>query len=532
MNRRTILSIRHIAVLLAALLLALSAAALAASPTLGIQAEADPDSFTVPGPTTLYYTLTNDSRKTIENICLVTMDGSVVETCEDLGRGKSLVIEHEHALTQEELNAGSVFYNISCTYEGVQYTYPAPIAVSIAASGPDLQLRRQISSQYAIEGQEITLVYQMKNVGGTDAVGIILRDRLGDFLVNVDKLSPGESYTASQHVAITEDASSRATLTWQDTASTPEVFNAELDQADILLVESSLTATLTAGRSMDDPDMADIVLTLTCEGPLPYEDLSIADELLGIELQQHVNVPAGGSIQIARTSPIRGDSDYCWRVEGMTPTGLPLLLVTDTATIYQTAESGEPALAITAWTDTEKISRKGFVEVHISLVNSGGAMARHVQIDEETRGEVFTFAAVPTGDPISHTFLTEIGEDTTLRYSASYSGPGGQRVTVYADPLSIAIGRGGAKPAQPTQPESVLGGITDRFQASPVLLIALVVAIVALVVLTLVLLVTSRRRKFHRRVRREASRQLRETAARTGKIDPIRPQRPDGEAKS
>ncbi|MBQ6594768.1 MAG: hypothetical protein IJH78_03805 [Clostridia bacterium] len=485
---------------------------------MGISVEAEPDTFTGPGELTLTYSITNASRKVLENIRLISLDGEIAESAGDLARDKSMSFSHIHMLTQDELNSGEVVYTLSCTYEGVQYSYPVHAQVFLTAEGPHLELRRILTCPYAAAGQPVTIAYQLRNTGGTDAADIILRDRLGDFLVNLDRLAPNDNYTTAQQIILTEDAVSRVTLSYQDTNSKPQLFSLELEPAEIHIAETSLTASLSASRSMEDPELTEVVLTLMNEGDLAYTGLSIDDDIQGLAIAQNVEVPAGEMVHFSRNYIMRGDSDYRWRISGFTPTGLPLVLTTDTATIYQASDAGNIALSLIAETASEHISRKGYIEVILKARNDGTAIAKNVVIAEDTDGAVYTLAAVPPGEPTVHTFLTEIAEDRVIRYSAAYEGTDGEHVTVYSNPLNITIGRGGTQPARYPNNRSQLNGLTDRFHSSPLLLIALIASVVLLVVLLLILIITTYRRRFHRRVRREATRQLRETAARTGRI--------------
>lgn len=275
---------------------------------------------------------------------------------------------------------------------------------------------------------------------------------------------------------------------------------------------------------MFSSDTAEVILQMTNGGNIDYFDITVFDDIYGGIIADSVNVPAGGEpVEVAHSYPIREDSSYRWRVVGRTSAGDPIDFITNTETVYLDDPIGDPLLTIRATTSMPKISRSGSVPVRIELTNIGNSMAANVRIFEESNGQLFELAVVPTGAPTARELPYKITEDTTLIFSASYTDSYGQERIATAEPLTITIGPGGQRPETVDHSNSIIGGIAAQMQHSELFIGLLFGSITVLVVLIVVLLITSRRIRIKRKELASARKQrIKEEMAKTNRFKPLR----------
>ena len=493
------------------------------APELRIEFSASPDEFVLPGSSALTFTLTNDTDDLLEAVCLTSVDGLLVEPIGDIEPGAALTYNREHALTQTELDAGSINYIITCVSGSDHFSYPVSTPIQKLAAEPEVEFLRQVSNLYVSDGGSATVIYKIRNVGNVAVSAISVTDALGSFDGRLELLDVGATKTFVQHVSISEDSVSAPILTYS-ADSESDVYTIQLDELTLHPAYGMLDASITAGRSMFSSDTAEVILQLTNSGNIDYLDITVYDDVYGGVIADSVSVPAGGDpVEVAHSYPIREDSSYRWRVVGHTSAGDPIDFLTNTETVLLDDPTGDPLLTIRATTSMPKISRSGHVPVRLELTNIGGSMAANVRIFEETDGQLFEFAVIPTGDPTVRELRREITEDTTLVFSASYTDSYGQERIATAEPLTITIGPGGQRPETVDHTNSIFGGIAAQMQHSELFVSLLFGSIVLLVVLIIVLLITSRRARIQRRERDSARKQrIKEELAKTNRFKPLR----------
>lgn len=504
-------------------LFAVSCIAETVAPELEILVTAAPNEFIAPGEAQLSFELTNRSEALLESVCLTSADGQLSEPIGEIAPGASLTWNRTHALTDAELDSGTIEYLVTCTAGGELFSYPATATVVKASAEPSVEFLRQVSSHSATDGNSITIVYKIRNTGNVPVAALSVTDSLCAFDVRLETLEAGASKTFIQHVQPDENTVSRPVLTYS-AESSADVYTTALDALSLHPAQGMLDATITAGRSMFSSDTAEVVLQLVNSGSLDYTDITVYDDVYGGVIEDSISVPAGGEpVEVARSYPIREDSDYRWRITGKTSAGDQIDFITNTASVYLDPAGTDALLTVKATTSMPKISRSGYVPVRIELTNIGSAMATHVQLREETIGEICEMAVVPTGDPTVYELRHEITQNASLVFSAVYTDHYGQERIATAQPLEITIGHGGQTPETYGHSNQLFGGIATQIHNTPLFIAMLLGSCLVLFALIIALVVSSRRAHVRRKSRMAAIRQRRkEDMAKTAPFTPIR----------
>lgn len=493
-------------------------------PNLRIAVTIEPKSLVVPGDATITFTMVNHTTGMLEALCLTSVDGTVVEPIGDLAPAETAVFVRAHSVTQDELDAGTIPYIITCVSGSDHFSYPVSASIVKNAAEPEVEFLRMVSDSYVSDGGSATIVYKVKNVGNVPVRAISISDALGSFERTLDVLDVGESHSFIQYAAAGENVVSAPVLTYSAVSDEQEIYTVQLDGLPLYAAHAALSAEFIAGRSVLASDTAEVILTLTNNGNVDYSDVVVYDDVFGGIVADTVRIPADSApVQIARTYPLRGDSSYRWRITGKTEAGDSVDFVTETVSVPAEEVSEEISLALSASTTMPRISRKGYIPVRIEVSSLSGAEARNVCITDASGEEVYTFAIVASGEPTVRELRVYVDSDTTLAYSASCPDENGGTYTVSAQPLEITIGRGGQTPETDESVKSLFGGLATQMHNTSLFMVMLVGSCVVLVALIIALCIFSLRARIQRRERNAARRQrIKEELAKTAPFKPIR----------
>lgn len=476
----------------------------------------------IPGEAMLSFTLVNRSDVVLTGLCLVMPDGSTATMTDKLTPAESISFAHSCTVSQEELDAGFILLTVTGEADGLVCSYPVEVSL-LTDAGLQVDFLRQISNQSVAEGGSATIVYRVCNTGSISVSDLSITDSPGSFGAQCDRLAPGETWTAIQHVSVTEAVISAPVLTYSTDSAADDFYTSQLDERTIRPAQSRLDATLTAGRSLFDPGTAEIILTLANSGDVDYHSIRIYDDIYGGIIADSIQLSAGGeSVEIAHSYPLRGDGSYRWRIIGETAAGDPVDFITETVSVRD--ETGDNVLLTLAATPSmTRINRNGYVPVTLELTNIGSALATNVLIHEETLGEIRQLAVVPTGGPTCIQVRLDVTENTVYTFYATYVDRYGQQRTAAAEPVEITIGAGGVSPERDVEESTMFGGASMHMGNSSLFLVLLIGSIVVLITLIVVLLITSRRAHMRRKERTAARKQrVREEMGKTNRFKPIR----------
>lgn len=495
-----------------------------AMPELLVEAAASPGELVEPGEIRLHFTLTNRSSETLHNVSLTSADGLTKDPLEDMAPGTTLEYSRAHNVTHGELTGGAIHYVVTCTTGSGLFSYPvdAPIVQTVAE--PNVEFQRRLSSEFVSDGNAVVAVYSLKNTGNIDVHDVTLSDPLGGFSVQLDTLAMGESETFLNRAFPADGDRSAPVLEYTTGADQENIYVSRLDEIVISAAINMLDVSFSAGESMLGGDSVEVILELSNGGNAAYRNITVYDDIYGGVIADSVTLPTGGeSVICSHTYPLRGTETYRWRITGVNEAGESIDLLTDTLEYAAAAPASPAKLSLNVKPGMTRISRAGYVPFTLTLENAGGEPAANVQIIEETLGDVYELAIVPTDEPIAFDVRYPVREDTVFAFSARYTDGSGVQHTLSAEPIQVVLAAGGERPEPFEQSDSLFSGVSVQMGESPIFAVMLVGSCIVLAVLSVVLLVTSRRARKLRRERAAAHRQrLKEEMAKTNRFKPVK----------
>ena len=497
-----------------------------AARALEISCSVKPESMVAPGEASLTFTIVNRSERPVQNVYLASADGLLSEPVGQIGPGETQTLVRPHAVTQEELDAGQIEYTLS--HDPVEpgadkISYALKVPVKKGEAQPGVDFTRQISSDHVTQGSMVTVTYKIRNAGNVALTGLRIRDSLGDFTGRLEQLGVGESKTFISRVTLAEEAVSEPVLDYQ--AGPGRDMSLSLDPAAIHIAHSALSAAFTVGRSVFQDDIADAILVLTNRGDVNYDSVTVTDDIYGGVIADVVALPGGGSpVEVAYTYPLRGETQYRWRITGTSDTGEALDMLTDTVTLSNAPADETVNISLQASARTPKISRPGYVTFDFAIANDGTVMARDALLYEVSRGEIRRLAVLPTGQPITCTASYDVRADGQFIFCLNYTDALGRQRTISAAPIEIEISSDGEPPEQPDdRPGRLQGDPVKMGGSSSGFVVLLVIAGAALTVMITILLVVSVRARRDRKQRIAAEKQrIKEEMGRTNPFTPVK----------
>ena len=496
-----------------------------AEPVLEISFAVKPESMVAPGEATMTFTLVNPSDRPVQNVYLASADGLLSEPIGQIGPGETQTLIRPHTVTQEELDSGQIGYTLShdpADPEGEKVTYSLNVPIAKGEARPGVDFTRQVSSDYVAMGGLVTVTYKVRNNGNVPLSALRIRDTLGDFTGRQEQLGVGETKIFISRVTIAEETDSAPVLEYQAAGKSLE---RALDPLPIHIAYGDLLASFTVARSVFEDDTADAILILTNRGNVGYRNVTVLDDIYGGVIADVPALPGGGSpVEVDYTYPLRGETQYRWRITGTSDTGEALDMLTDTVTLSSVSGDGTVSVSLEVGARTPKISRPGWVTFDFTIANTGSVMAREALLYEVNRGEVRRLAVLPTGEPIVFSAAYEVRADDQFIFCLNYTDAQDRQRTISASPVQISIAPDGAAPeAAPggltrLEGESVkMGGNSSTFVA------LLVIAGAALTVMITILLAASVRARRERKLRIAAEKQrIKDELGKTNPFTPLK----------
>ena len=407
-----------------------------------------PERMVAPGDVTMTFTITNRTGRDLQNVYLTSADGLLSEPIGQIGSGETQTLIRMHTVTQDELEAGGISYTITCdpiAPGGDRLTQTATAQIVRDDASPGVDLTRQLSSDYVEQGGVLTITYKIRNTGNVALSALRLQDSLGEFTGRLEQLNVGETKSFISRVSISGESVSSPVLEYSVPSGAS--FSLSLDAAYVHLANSQLGVMFSVGQSVFDDATADAILTLTNSGNSDYTNIKVLDDVYGGVIADSITLPHGGNpVEVSFSYPIRGQSQYRWRVTGFNGAGEALDLITDTMTLNPVESSDRIEPHIRAAARTPRISRGGLVTFDIDLSNAGSTMAQDVVLYEADRGLIRRLTVLPTGNTTQLSVDYDVRSDEVFSFCLDYTDEMGIKHTVAAPPVEVVIADDGVSP--------------------------------------------------------------------------------------
>lgn len=527
---------RCAALLLLALILTACPAAIAEEmqARLSITAAASPAQMVLPQDAVFTFLLENISGETAYDVTILFPEANGQQLVGDIDAGEVLPAEITYPVTDEDLTNGTVTFFVALSdVSGGEIVETQDVSVPLTreTERPEVEFTRQISSRYVHAGDDLTLVYQVKNTGNVPLTDLALNDPLGEFSQTLENLSVGETQTFINRVQLQESAASTPTLRFASVAS-GQNYTKSLSSASITLAEEAIFAQLSVDRTeVNYGESVTLTLTLTNGGNVSFSDITLSDSVLGMLENEPLSLPSGASpVVIARSCVIKSDTTFRVHVSGNTDAGTPFAVDTDPVSVSVIKTEGAADLTLSATPSARTLSEPGMVSFTLTLTNNGQSDLSRVSLKEATRGEVRLFDIIPAGAPTVKEQMYDVTENTTFQFFAEITDADGTVRTVSCDPIEITIGEGGLTPL--TTPQTGFGALlySTAFRVGDISLYPMMITAVLLliVLLVLVFILSSRKR---RRQKSAERRKRNESLSKTNRFTPVSRDRKNKEGK-
>ena len=388
----------------------------------------------MPGPVTLYY----PSGKKVEEF------GSPT-----LAVGASKNWSGEWTVTQKELEAGKITFKIKYSVYSdevdengentlVNKTKNFSKKIQYTGADPELEIERTIMPQTAQKGQEVSVTYEITNVGPVDVSGITIKENttISTKSGTIDSIAAGETgrYTFTA-VMGTKDLTSNATISYKAGGKT---FTSKVDSATVKYGEVKLSATLTADKKGGAPgDTVKLTLKLKNSGTTDFTNVTATDAALGTVFSNE-KVPAGETLALEKELTITETQDIQFTVKGEDGTGKEVETATGRISVIATDPTQQIVLNLEASADRDKVYKlPGTVRFSFVLHNDSAVEVKNVTV-KAVETPLHSVESIPAGESVSFIRDTEVSMAGSYQFTASCKDVLGQTLNFNSNAIPIA----------------------------------------------------------------------------------------------
>lgn len=387
----------------------------------------------MPSPVTLYY----PSGKKVEEF------GSPT-----LAVGASKRWSGSWTVTQEELEAGKVTFKIKYSVytdetddagEPKLQAKTKNFSKKILYSGadPEITVSRTITPATAQKGQEVSVTYDIANVGTVDVTGVTIKENssISTKSGTIDSIAAGEtaSYTFTTAMG-TRDLTSAATVSYKAGGRT---FNTKVESATVKYGKVNLSASLSADRKGGAPgDTVKLTLKLSNSGTVDFTNVTVTDPALGT-LFSGETVKAGETATLEKDLTITESQTLQFTVKAEDPTGIGVETATGRVEIIATDPTQQIVLNIEAEADRGLVYKlPGTVRFSFTVRNDSTVEVKNITV-RAVETTLKSIESIPAGESISFIRDTDVSMAGTYQFTASCRDQLGQVLTFTSNPVQI-----------------------------------------------------------------------------------------------
>ncbi len=434
-----------------ALVLLCASAALADDP-MKVSMELSTNKFSAPRSITVSITVTNVGDVDMPSpVTLYYPSGKKVEEfgSPTLAVGASKNWSGQWTVTQKELEAGKITFKIKYSVYSdevdengentlVNKTKNFSKKIQYTGADPELEIERTIMPQTAQKGQEVSVTYEITNVGPVDVSGITIKENttISTKSGTIDSIAAGETgkYTFTA-VMGTKDLTSNATISYKAGGKT---FTSKVDSATVKYGEVKLSATLTADKKGGAPgDTVKLTLKLKNSGTTDFTNVTATDAALGTVFSNE-KVPAGETLALEKELTITETQDIQFTVKGEDGTGKEVETATGRINVIATDPTQQIVLNLEASADRDKVYKlPGTVRFSFVLHNDSAVEVKNVTV-KAVETPLYSVESIPAGESVSFIRDTEVSMAGSYQFTASCKDVLGQTLNFDSNAIPIA----------------------------------------------------------------------------------------------
>lgn len=290
-----------------------------------VEMEFSKDRFTGPETITIAIRVTNvTDEKFTSPVSMLDPNGNIIEAFGtpllDAGASQTCTITWD--VTQADLDAGKLVFRVRYPQKdenGVISNISRNCVKRIVQleAEPEIQVSRSITPGIARKGQEVSVVYEIRNVGTVDVTGVRIKEASGvsSSKASVGTIPAGEKKSHTFTVTMgTKNITSNATITY---SANGKSYTEKVADATIKYGTVNLTATLTSDRKGGNiGDEVTLTLTLKNTGKKNITGITVTDAILNTVFTD-VSVDAGKTVKLEKTITMTETAEYQFTVTGM-----------------------------------------------------------------------------------------------------------------------------------------------------------------------------------------------------------------------
>lgn len=389
---------------------------------LSVSIELSNNVFTKPEEITVTINVTNTTDGDMAGpVTLYYPNGKIIEEfgSPTLAAGQSKSWTGTWSVTQEQLEKSRIAFAVNQVRvddEGQLYNHQRNYGKALHYNGAEaiVEINRHIAPTTAGKGQEVSVTYEIMNVGTVDISDVTITEHssISKTKGEIDAVPAGEKASHTFTVAMgTKDLTSRATITYKASGKTTSV---KKDEAVIKYGEVKLNATLSSDKKGGAAgDTVKLTLTLKNTGKVDYQSGTVTDSLLG-ELFTGVSIPAGKSVTLEKEITIVDTASYQFVVTAQDASGGTVETASSRVTITEVDPSQAAVLQVVASADSASIHvLPGVVRFHVDVTNTGAVEATDVTVSASDV-ELYTFSSILPGE--TRSFDRDISVPMTGKY--------------------------------------------------------------------------------------------------------------------
>ena len=345
--------------------------------------------FTAPEEITVTIRVTNvTDEKFTSPVSVLDPNGSIIEAFGtpllDAGASQSCTIAWN--VTQADLNAGQLAFRVRYPRKdenGIVSNASNNFVkrISQVQAEPEIQVSRTITPGIARKGQEVSVVYEIRNVGTVDVTGVRIKESsaVSSNTASIGAIPAGEKKSHTFTVTMgTKNITSNATVTY---SAGGKSYTEKVADATIKYGTVNLTATLTADRKGGNVgDEVKLTLTLKNTGKKNITGITVTDPTLNTVFTD-VTVDAGKTVKLEKTITMTETAEYQFTVTGMEgTTGIETATGRLPLTAIDPAKAPSLTVETTASTTDVVFTLPSVIRFTITVTNTGNYDAKKITV--------------------------------------------------------------------------------------------------------------------------------------------------------
>ncbi len=396
--------------------------ATAAEDPIVVRMDLSSNRFSGPGEVTVTIQVTNTGDTDMTRpLALYDPNGNIIEDfgTPTLSAGASKTWTGTWMVTKEQLAQGrltfAVCYSIQMedgmTVEKQKNFYSTIVDAGAVAQ---VEVTRRITPTMAKKGQEVSVIYEIANVGTIDITNVTIQEStaVSKEQGQIVSVRAGEKATYVFTFKMgTKNVTSNATITY---TANGKSYTDKVENATIKYGNVKLDATLAADKRGGDPgDTVKLTLTIKNTGKSDYQNVTVTDAALGTVFSG-LTVKAGETVTEVKEITIATSAEYQFTVSGTDASGATVETATGRVPVTAVDATKAVSLEVKATADKETIYMlPGIVRFTVQVSNLSAVEAKNVTVSA-TGVTLYEFESIQPGE--TRTFVRDVRVETPGKF--------------------------------------------------------------------------------------------------------------------